>query len=202
MSKEQDRVAWKRRLHRRENDRLRREFGVRGSDYSKTYTPGYDFSPTRDFFNDEASQHIRMVCIAVISKIHNLVNFRIAPNTFRQLQAELEELQETLLALGIEPNMNLGIDVRDDPTKLAQWIASQLLPYTGRGRLSSSLNSERIAQEFAQESIRWNGVSIYPLFNKDVPDPLIDGIIIQWVLINSAHYLAVDLVEELEEIRS
>ena len=205
MSKEHDNIQRRKKLHQREFARLLRQ-KLEAEAYRKA-TPNHDsdgwtFYPTRDFFGDEKSQIIRSTCIAVISRIDNLTNFRVSPSTEEQIYIELEQLNERFVELGIKTGMHTSKTEKEhqtNPQVMAEAMAGWLIPYMGR-KLPSYLNIQLIAQEHSETSVPIAGGNFHFLEKEQFPQTAIDAIITQSVLNNCAHYLSID-PEELERIR-
>lgn len=120
--------------------------------------------PNRDFYlSNPRSTELRGVSLAVIKCLYSLLH---VPEIIqdvekqREIYAELEAHNSRLIELGITPDMQVELDpevYRQNPVIMAEWVAGQLIPFTGR-RIVSEAEVLPMIQEFSEFSVGIKGV--------------------------------------------
>lgn len=144
-------------------------------------TSSGNWRPTKHFFfqSDRASQ-IRNLCIQVMQRVNALFTNPAIQNDDKrkvEIYCQLEALNGRLIALGIISNMHQekpeeerGRKMKNDPNMLAEFLASQLITYTG-SEISRESDLTCIAQEFSEKKITDdNGITSHFILNKS-PKP-------------------------------
>lgn len=110
--------------------------------------------PTREFWASEPrSSKLREVNLAIANRVLDLLHDpEVMRDSDRQhrLYTELEALNGELIELGVTPDMQVDLPVETygtDPVIAAEWIAGQLIQFTGQ-RLVSEQEAQPIIGEF------------------------------------------------------
>lgn len=117
------------------------------------------WQPTKKFYeSDPRSSQIRQVCIPIIKVIYRLqLDPEIAENFDMRsdLYAQLEVLNGNLIDLGIEQHIHRGKSLevfQANPVTAAEFLAGQLIPFTGR-KIVSEKEAMPSIQEFTAEKV-------------------------------------------------
>lgn len=111
------------------------------------------WEPTREFwFSDIRSGALREINLAIANHVLDLLHDpEVMQDTERQheLYTKLEYLNGLLIEMGISPDMQTDFPVEvyyKDPVIAAEWIAGQLIQFTGK-RLVSEQEAQPIISE-------------------------------------------------------
>lgn len=114
------------------------------------------WKPTREFWaSDIRSATLREINLAITNRVLDLLHDpEVMQDTDRQheLYTELEALNGELIELGITPDIQIDLPVEvyyQDPVIAAEWIAGQLIQFTGR-KVVSEQEAQPIIGEFVE----------------------------------------------------
>jgi hypothetical protein len=95
--------------------------------------------PSVEFYkSNQRSARLREVSLGIVKRSEKLLHdpeVEADPSQRSTLYAELEMLGGTLIEMGIKPKMNMGLPLETyqaDPVIATEYLASQLLPVTGK----------------------------------------------------------------------
>lgn len=148
----------------------------------------------REAFSDEKSQEIRGICVAILSRMDQIMHHELSPEKNGQFTAELEGLGGRLIELGVYPRIHCGRPKEDfqNPVVMTEWVAGSFLyQYTGYTPPTSS-EARMISSEYATGTIANSQFTAYLVPSETLHRKIIDFSIAEWAGINTMHYLSVD----------
>lgn len=142
--------------------------------------------PRGDFYDaDPRAKQIRDICVGLTANFARLLWDKSLADEERQaLKAEMQSSGEQLTALGITASMNMGRKQQTyqrNPVVFAEYVAGQLLPYTGYNPRSEE-SVEPLVQEFSVEDGLVDS-------SEGLPQALEDFYVDGWIVVNAMDFL-------------
>lgn len=143
-------------------------------------------APRSDFYDaDPKAKQIRDICVELTANFARLLWDKTVTDEERQaLKEQMQLCGEQLTGLGITPNMNTGRKqqtYRRNPVIFAEYVAGQLLPYSGYSPRSED-SVEPLVQEFSVD----DGVVDS---SEGLPQALEDFYVDGWIVKNAMDFL-------------
>ena len=142
-------------------------------------TSSGQWRPTKYFFfQSKRASHIRDLCIQTAQQLDILFTVpSMQDDEKTKIYGQLEALNGKLIALGITSNMHQekpveerGEKIKSNPDILAEFLAGQLIPFTG-SEIPHESSLACTAQEFSEEKIVGDNGSTGHFISNELPKP-------------------------------